>query len=592
MSRRVLLLVLPLFLLAASCVRREAALTRERESLPLSAWATDPSPWLDIPANSEQRHPVYLGSTPREIVLGLKAEDGGREHLPEALRYAAEAFLSRLEESLRASARLEDGEEMEVEAWPTRDDDGILTWVYGRWRVEGRGPWDWLGDMESPTVAVGPVPFLPISLRRDDEKEFDRIFSDFLSFKDLYAKPAFGDCVWTENGKDSGSAGITAAWLPMERLPAERDATDSPNRICRVVPQPARVNGKPKTYVIGIRGGRIRWPGDIAWRPASEGIDGRHRVAAGRPIAWPGDFVDRYKEDVQVLAGEKEAHYPLSGRRATFSTKNSADVGNRLMEVADYLEERYRSQGIATFRQEFSWRGIRQANLVAVIPGKEPKGRNRPVLLADHIDTAYCEDIFRGTGERVSAPGADDDASATAALLRAAEILKDSRPRHDIWLVHLTGEEFPADSLGARRFAAYLLRERRDIGGLVLMDLIGHRAAGDAVFQVNAGESPGSQVLAGIAMEAALTHAHPAFIPVLRARHDPRSYLYNTDGLVFSDLGFPVVLLNEHMNAKENIDRPGYHDSRDGSALMDWEFATAIAKTAIATVSGLAGKSD
>lgn len=32
-----------------------------------------------------------------------------------------------------------------------------------------------------------------------------------------------------------------------------------------------------------------------------------------------------------------------------------------------------------------------------------------PVILADHFDTAYCQEIFEKTGNRVSAPGADDN---------------------------------------------------------------------------------------------------------------------------------------------------------------------------------------
>ena len=43
--------------------------------------------------------------------------------------------------------------------------------------------------------------------------------------------------------------------------------------------------------------------------------------------------------------------------------------------------------------------------------------------MGDHYDTAYMEDRYRRDGVRLAAPGADDNTSATAALLLAAPVL-------------------------------------------------------------------------------------------------------------------------------------------------------------------------
>jgi Zn-dependent M28 family amino/carboxypeptidase len=115
---------------------------------------------------------------------------------------------------------------------------------------------------------------------------------------------------------------------------------------------------------------------------------------------------------------------------------------NQLAAVFDYLEERYEQLGLSTWRQEFVWRGMPQTNLVAVIPGSD--GRLAPLLIADHVDTAFDEDLAL-KGIWMAVPGADDNATGTAALLRAADVLRDRDPRRTIWLVHFTGEEFPAD---------------------------------------------------------------------------------------------------------------------------------------------------
>jgi len=172
------------------------------------------------------------------------------------------------------------------------------------------------------------------------------------------------------------------------------------------------------------------------------------------------------------------------------------------------------------------------------------------------------------------------------ALLRAAALLKEFKPLHDIWLVHFTGEEFPPDDLGAREFLARLMRAGQDITGLVLMDLIGWRAEKDDIFQVNPGDSAASMRMAAEAFDAARA-LRIKFRPKLRPRFDSRIYLYNTDGLLFSDTGYPVVLLNEHMNRLENLNRVGYHHTTDTSRKIDWEYAASIAKTAIETAARL-----
>jgi Zn-dependent M28 family amino/carboxypeptidase len=287
-----------------------------------------------------------------------------------------------------------------------------------------------------------------------------------------------------------------------------------------------------------------------------------------------------------ALDGEAEAVFPLSGRRIRFTAKSAADPGNQLGLLIEYLEERYRVLGIETRRHDFIWRGLPQANLIAVIPGALPAGLNRPVLMGDHIDTAFCEDEYDRTGRRVSAPGADDNVSATAVLLSAAAILKDSKPLHDIWLVHLTGEEFPPDDLGARDFLSRLMKAKQEITGLVLMDLIGWRAGKDDIFQINPGDSKPSMRIAAEAFDAART-LKSRFRPKLQPRFHPRSYLYNTDGLLFSDAGYPVILLNEHMNRLENLNRVGYHHTTDTSQKIDWMYVTTVAKTAIETVARL-----
>jgi hypothetical protein len=278
---------------------------------------------------------------------------------------------------------------------------------------------------------------------------------------------------------------------------------------------------------------------------------------------------------------------------------------------------------------------------LVVIPGKD---RSRAVVLADHYDTAYMEDVFDtsrgGSGARLAAHGADDNCSATATLLQATpvflELSNQGKLERDVWLLHLTGEEFPSDCMGARAFCRALMEHRLEChvkGGkrvdlsatrvvaLVVMDMIAHnRASSPYVFQIAPGDGPASLRVAlqahlaneawnrGAAVWNASPERHgrgpgtrssdPAVIPPVaehphlrgevRLHFEPRSSLYNTDGQIFSDVGVPVVLFMEDYD----IDRQGYHDTHDTMENIDLDYGGGVAAIAIETVARLAARLD
>ncbi len=563
-------------------------------TLALSSTVSNPMPWLELAANSEQRQPVYFGLKP--IDLARLPTTPSHVLLPSSLRDLARDQIRALRPAIERAHERARGVSLELEAWPVRDDAGRLGWALARWRLAGRAEWSWLDSRRLSQVGGiewdadrRPALFLPESLRPWRRDEASLIFDDFLLFKDLYVKPAFGDCLWTD---ETGDIAI-AAWLHPElasdrRQELSRPAPQGKRAVCRRLPQPARFDGAPFALIISVsERGDLTWEGRVGWRTESAQEEPASPSQPPLIASWPANFLSDYRRDVEILTGERPARFPRSGREVTFLKKNAAQPDHDLEAMADYLTERYEALGLRVRRQRFEWRGIPQSNLIAVIPGHSTTAGERPVLLADHYDTAFSEDAFGSSGERRSAPGADDNVTATAALLRAAEILSTARLSSDVWLVHLTGEEFPADDLGARRLISRLLADGQRIRGLVLMDMIGFRKPGDPIFQVNAGESAESLALAGRALSAA-RHQAPALSARFRSRFDARSYLYNTDGLIFSDAGFPVILLNEHVNYRENLDRPHYHQTTDTTATLDWKYAASIVRVALETAARLA----
>jgi hypothetical protein len=278
-----------------------------------------------------------------------------------------------------------------------------------------------------------------------------------------------------------------------------------------------------------------------------------------------------------------------------------------------------------------------ERNILVIIPGKN---RKEAVVLGDHYDTAYMEDIYEkgrgGTGERKAANGADDNYSASSTLLQAAPIFlklsKEGKLERDVWLIHLTGEEFPSDCMGARNLCKTLIEKNIKLGlsggtkidlsdvevkGIYVMDMIGHnRDNNHNIFQISPGKSAASIHLAYQAHIAnmiwnAETHIwnqsperkhldrgkritgnqeipvpakHLAIEGEVRTQFNPHSSIFNTDGQIFSDVGLPVVLFMENYD----INRTGYHDTKDTLENIDLDYGAAFAAIAIETIARMA----
>jgi hypothetical protein len=356
-----------------------------------------------------------------------------------------------------------------------------------------------------------------------------------------------------------------------------------------------------------------------------------------------GDYVNKNNADCVL---DKQTQALLSHSR-----RDLERMGDYLL---DYYDELIASVGMKEKAQfgelpfrwqtdyHFPWMGgwvnnqdgkAYERNLLVRIPGRD---RRRAVVMADHYDTAYMHDHYDrsegGTGARLSAQGSDDNCSATAALMLGArpflELSKQGKLDCDIWLLHLTGEEYPAEGLGTCRMCQWLVEGSLElhtsdgkhhdlsgvrIQGLYVLDMIAHNIDIDRdVFQIAPGVAPEALWLAQQAHAANLAwnqatqglNRQPArrragrgkrsrdgatvprvarHLPLhgeIRPHYDPRSTLFNTDGQAFSDFGIPVVLFMENYD----INRLGYHDTHDNMTLIDLDYGAAFAAITIEAV--------
>lgn len=547
------------------------------ESLAAMAGAS-PAPWRDRTTGSAQHQfPLYLGASPRELELGHEGK--ARAEVPQGLKELGEEWATRVASTTGAKGAIE------IEAWPAQDDDGQVGWVFARWRAKRAKTWQWLTTdnwKASWGKKPGERPILPVVRDPRDAKDASILFDDFLDYASPYDQPQQGNCVFVD-GKDR----IVLGWPePRDREKNAKRFKKGKQHWAYCLPQPARFNRERIALVITVDE-TVRWDERIAWAPPPpHELEPERRPLLVRE--WPRDFAKRYRCDVAIFSGETMSEYPECPQPPQpFLVRGSFQENNDLEAVVDYLETRYEKLGIRTERQRFTWRGIAQSNLVAIVRGRERGGA--PVVLADHIDAAVEEDTFDATGQRVTTHGANDNATATALLLRAAEIFKASPPRHDVWLVHLTGEEFPSDGIGCWKFLGEKLAAKQDLRAVLITDFIGYHRPGENMFQINPTADPASIAMAELALDAAAQLA-----PEWKALYQPRDSnwngVYNTDVQEFEYLGVPGLLFNQYLNytVGRKVFDPHNHQSTDTIENIDFDYATALSKVAIETTARLA----
>jgi len=545
----------------------------------LSSLDNSVAPWLSLEAEQPR---LYVGLSPRELVLSMSPK--AKADLNPSLRDLGKKALQSLLRELKLKSA-------EFEMWPQYDDWGAHTWVIARYRETETHQWIWLNETHHQPLSNGgpadrPRAILPRHLNPNVAQDAALIFDQ--TPKDLYQQPLFSTVLWMNHDLTQ----VTHPWLSPSRMEGFKPPA---NTRAIALPAPSRFNGSAKTFVTKASQQEINWPNEIQF---TKHLDRPFQPEnkPSRAVYFRKEFSKKYRDDVSRFSGALPVHDPDHGKLIDFEKLSSGDPQNHLLALVRYLKERYEAIGFgktpnSTIEiQSYEWRTIPQANLVLKIKGSNPSALNRPIILSDHIDKAISEDIFEATAERITTPGADDNATATSTLLRASEIFKAryqlKPPPHDIWIVHFTGEEFPANCAGARHFVSQLLRSKQDIGANINIDMIGHHTPHDKIFQLNPGFSLRSKEIALEALRVAKALGNQ-WVPMIRSSESKTSYYTQTDSMIFDIAGYPTLLINEHINLTRRLN-PHYHQSTDLPRFIDFDYAEFQAKVAITTAIRLA----
>ncbi|MFH1279742.1 MAG: M20/M25/M40 family metallo-hydrolase [Candidatus Eisenbacteria bacterium] len=259
------------------------------------------------------------------------------------------------------------------------------------------------------------------------------------------------------------------------------------------------------------------------------------------------------------LAGANQV--TIDGGPFTFSTRYTK---NAQCDTAErYVYERFLAMGIDSVEFDpYTFQSTSARNVVATIVGEETP--DRIYILGGHLDST-------SPIPNTLAPGANDNASGTAAVLAAAEVLSQYRFKSTIKLIAFTGEEQGLH--GSSHYAQQAAAAGDSILGVVICDMVAWYGTHYAL--IIEGENPWEWLMQ-LMNDACQEYTS------LGTRLD--YYSWGSDHVPFQNEGFPCFLAIER-----NWDTyPCYHSTCDTTGLNKGVYGAEIVRACLATVAHLA----
>jgi Zn-dependent M28 family amino/carboxypeptidase len=204
-------------------------------------------------------------------------------------------------------------------------------------------------------------------------------------------------------------------------------------------------------------------------------------------------------------------------------------------------------------------------NIIATIPGQVSP--ERVVIVCAHYDSTSNQ-------AKTAAPGADDNASGTAAVMEIARILAGSRFDFTVKFIAFSAEEWGL--YGSKHYAQEARQRGESILGVINLDMIAFadRVPEDLDLFVNdRSDWLGNRYIAAAGRYAPLDILKTINPSVTGSDHSP-----------FWDQGYSALLAIEDSPLRN----PNYHHPTDTLDTLDLDFAAAVTKASLAAVAELA----
>jgi hypothetical protein len=275
------------------------------------------------------------------------------------------------------------------------------------------------------------------------------------------------------------------------------------------------------------------------------------------------DQVDQ--NQVHTITGNLSGEWPvmIDTQPYTITTRHALS-GEPIQKASQYLFQYYQDLGLETSYQNFTYRGRQLSNVVAQKTGTVfPE---RVFMITSHFDDVPLTPL---------APGADDNASGTVAVMLAASILNQYEFGCTLRFVNFNAEEYGMIGSGDYARGAYCAGE--DIQGVLNLDMIAWNTPETAPeMDLHALSTiPESSHMASVFQEVVTTYD----LQITPTLADP--IITRSDHASFWNLDIPAILVTEDGDDFN----PNYHSANDRlNTFQDFDYYTEMIKASLGTL--------
>jgi hypothetical protein len=229
-------------------------------------------------------------------------------------------------------------------------------------------------------------------------------------------------------------------------------------------------------------------------------------------------------------------------------------------QAADYLYETFQDMGLAVRYHNYTDDAVSGSNIEATLYGNDS---TNIFIICGHYDTVS------------DGPGADDDGSGVAAVLAAAEIMRNYEFGHTVRFVAFSGEE--QGLIGSRHYAEDAFNNNDAIVAVLNADMIGFTATGPDGTMGKIYENTASEWIVEYTQE--ISQLYSGYIGI---QLFPQGEAWGSDHYYFWEYGYDAVFYHEyHFNDY-------YHSADDTIDTMNITYSTCFSRLILATLATMA----
>jgi len=268
--------------------------------------------------------------------------------------------------------------------------------------------------------------------------------------------------------------------------------------------------------------------------------------------------LDSLNHVVDILSGEVSVN--INGSITTINSRHKNYPGNNV--AADYIYQKLQQYGLDVSNHNFSGTG---RNVYGVQTGTEYPDQH--YIICAHYDSMPDSSL---------SPGADDNASGTAAVLEAARILQNYSTKYSV--IYALWDEEEQGLVGAFNYAFRARENSENIVGVINMDMIGWDSNDDGRFWVNVRDTANS-----VHMSDRMIQIHDQYnIGLSPQLLNPGS---GSDNVAFWLYGFPAIGIEEMYGEDWN---DHYHLTSDRFQYFNLSYFYSLSRLVIGTLASLA----